>query len=304
MINAKPTTDAILSQPLSGHMDNRPPRRRYYPEIMEEEIPFSATDQDMNLSIPQQPPAKKPRLLDPIVVTPVRPSVTKRLASSLTIEAEIEQHRKWQTNAVKDLCLFILEHESLVNRYHAHCRNELNGRRFNTVPMSASGLAEVHRVFTHASDLATEIFIRPTQLRRKHLLAESRELKHITKNLWNHPVLDGYAFWAKATIEESMDGGGIRQAVDDLEHDHQELAVRKDFNTHHCKPDLRAIGLFTDVQNHWQVTPSFDDKIKERLLQFIQMMWRTNRQRKEQLSRSVETSFDRTLHWDPSYFYL
>ena len=301
----------IHSKAVSGHREDRPPRRRYPEVSMEGETSFSTPDlQDM------KPPTTKPRLLDPNVVTPGRPAASLRLASSVTVEQEIEQHRIGQNHSVDHLCRYIVEnYDRVINGYyqrrfpsdrtHEECARDMESL------VRAARTAETDRVFGCMSRLVVEIFLRPLRLRMKHLLMETNELKHITKNLWNHPMLDGYASWADGMVKEALDAGGVRQELAGLKQDYKEIArsilwMRKES----YGEDIRINFLISEVRG--EVTrccrsesdghPVVNDEVKQRVLRCIQQLYCTKRQ-EEQFRVSWEGPC-RYFKWDPTYFYL
>ena len=293
-------------------VDDRPLRRRYPEVAMEGGTPFSTPDhQDM------KPPTKKARLLPPYIVTPSRPAASVRLASFISVEQEIEQHRTWQNNAVENLCRYIVHENQFIHGFYVRRKNirlwaDRAGVDVDLPYLSrAARTAESVRVFTHILDLVVEIFLRPLRLRMKHLLMETNELKHITKNLWNHPMLDGYASWADGMVKEALDAGGVRQELAGLKQDYKEIArsilwMRKES----YGEDIRINFLISEVRG--EVTrccrsesdghPVVNDEVKQRVLRCIQQLYCTKRQ-EEQFRVSWEGPC-RYFKWDPTYFYL
>ena len=295
----------IHSKAVSGNRDDGPLRRQY-PEVMEGETSLSTPDhQDM------KPPNKKPRLLPPYIVTPSRPSPTTRLASYVSMEQEIEKHRTWQNNAVENLCLFIVENYDHVirgyyQRRYPSDRSYEECTRDKESLISAARTAETDHVFGHIRCLVLEIFLNPLRLRMKHLVMETNELKHITKNLWNHPMLDGYASWADALVKETLDAG-VRQELAGLQQDYEELMQSILFKTkENCGEDIRINGLIRFIGRSIASESighlAFNDEVKEKVLRCIQQLYCTARQ-KEQMRRGWEGPCP-YAKWDPTYFYL
>ena len=302
MIQEKPDNNGTHSHPMSGHRGDR----RRYPEVaMEGETSFSTPDhQDM------KPPTKKPRLLHPVVLTPYRPTPTTRLASFISMEQDIEQHRTWQNNAVENLCRFILEQKHVINGYFYRrfpsdrTYEELN--REKEYFIRAARTAETDRVFGYMSRLVVEIFLRPLRLRMKHLLMETNELKHITKNLWNHPMLDGYASWADGMVKESLDAGGVREELAGLREDYEELVQKNVFKAiEYCAEDARINGLIRRVRR-WCGHSVANDEVKEKVLRSIQRCYCTARQKQQMKDRARPAIFSPSVYakWDSSYYFL
>ena len=304
MIQAKPDNNGAHSHPMSGHRGDR----RRYPEVsMEGETSFSTPDhQDM------KPPTKKPRLLPPYIVTPCRPTPTTRIASYISVEQEIEQHRTWQNNAVENLCRYIVHENQFIHGFYVRRKNiriwaDRAGVDVDLPYLSrAARTAESVRVFTHILDLVVEIFLRPLRLRMKHLLMETNELKHITKNLWNHPMLDGYASWADGMVKETLDAGGVGEELAGLREDYEELVQKNVFKAiEYCAEDARINGLIRRVRR-WCGHSVANDEVKEKVLRSIQRCYCTASQKQQMKARARPATFSPSVYakWDSSYYYL
>ena len=278
---------------------------------MEGETSLSTPDhQDM------KPPTKKPRLLPPYIVTPCRPTPTTRIASYISVEQEIEQHRTWQNNAVENLCRYIVHENQFIHGFYVRRKNiriwaDRAGVDVDLPYLSrAARTAESVRVFTHILDLVVEIFLRPLRLRMKHLLMETNELKHITKNLWNHPMLDGYASWADGMVKETLDAG-VRQELAGLREDYEELVRRNVKTKQEWVENYLVSGVIGEVRSNWRrcgfnFGQVVSDEVKHRVLRSIQQLFWTERQKQQMKARARPAIFSPSIFakWDSSYFYL